>query len=259
MVLPHPLQCASPPLSYTWLAWVFSSRDHLFDASPLLHPQGWNKMWDEWVEQTGLTKYKKELVAIEFKPDGDGGDGEPDGAAAAATNGAGGKAGGKKRKAEEMEAHANGTGLPAQVNGPAVQCGMPQGGSVAAAMRCARTMSHHPCQQPHRLTENVAGMLAQPAETQGCSTHMLLGQVGRSGRLLTTAMDVLRQVQVALPAALKQVLLDDWERVEGGSLAPLPRRPSVAALLQQYVDACRTSRELVEPEEEVLKQLDLQC
>ena len=54
-----------------------------------------------------------------------------------------------------------------------------------------------------------------------------------------------------LPAALKQVLLEDWERVEGGTLVPLPRRPSIATLLQQYVDSCRTSRDVVEPEEEV--------
>ena len=62
---------------------------------------------------------------------------------------------------------------------------------------------------------------------------------------------------MALPAALKQVLLDDWERVKGGGVFPLPRRPSVATLLQQYVDSCRTSRELVEPEEEVLQDCDV--
>ena len=83
--------------------------------------QGWNKMWDEWVEQTGLTKFKKELVAIEFKAEGDGGDGEPGGAAAAATTDAGGRAGGKKRKAEDLEAHANGTVTPAQVSCPVAQ------------------------------------------------------------------------------------------------------------------------------------------
>ena len=54
-----------------------------------------------------------------------------------------------------------------------------------------------------------------------------------------------------LPAALKQVLLEDWERVEGNALGALPRRPSIATLLQQYVDSCRTSRDVVEPEEEV--------
>ena len=59
------------------------------------------------------------------------------------------------------------------------------------------------------------------------------------------------QVRVELPAALKQVLLEDWERVEGNALVALPRRPSIATLLQQYVDSCRTSRDVVEPEEEV--------
>ena len=29
--------------------------------------QGWNKQWDEWVEQTGLHKYKKELLDVKFE------------------------------------------------------------------------------------------------------------------------------------------------------------------------------------------------
>lgn len=35
--------------------------------------QGWNKKWDEWVEETGLTKYKKELVKVQFTQESEGG------------------------------------------------------------------------------------------------------------------------------------------------------------------------------------------
>ncbi|CAK0783845.1 hypothetical protein CVIRNUC_007045 [Coccomyxa viridis] len=33
----------------------------------LIHYAGWNKQWDEWVEQTGLHKYKKELLDVKFE------------------------------------------------------------------------------------------------------------------------------------------------------------------------------------------------
>jgi hypothetical protein len=83
-------------------------------TGPLITAQGWNKMWDEWVEQTGLTKFKKELAAMEFQADGKGGppEGAGGGAAAAAANG-GGKASGRKRKADEADAHANGSSMAA--------------------------------------------------------------------------------------------------------------------------------------------------
>lgn len=55
-----------------------------------------------------------------------------------------------------------------------------------------------------------------------------------------------------LPALLKQKLLDDWERIEKGSVVPLPRRPNVNDIMQQYIDAGKTNKDLVEPEEEVL-------
>ena len=39
-----------------------------------------------------------------------------------------------------------------------------------------------------------------------------------------------------MPAVLKRALLDDYDAVvEEGRLQPLPRRPSVAGLLQKYV------------------------
>lgn len=59
------------------------------------------------------------------------------------------------------------------------------------------------------------------------------------------------QVRVQLPVFLKQKLLEDWDRIQRGSIASLPRRPSVNDVLLQYVDSCKTSNDLVEPEEEV--------
>jgi hypothetical protein len=59
------------------------------------------------------------------------------------------------------------------------------------------------------------------------------------------------QVRVQIPAALKQKLLEDWDRVQTGSVASLPRRPSVNDILLHFVDACKSNKDLVEPEEEV--------
>ncbi|CAL8461794.1 g1325 [Coccomyxa elongata] len=59
------------------------------------------------------------------------------------------------------------------------------------------------------------------------------------------------KVRVHLSAALKQKLLDDWERIQSGSIAPLPRRPNVNDIMLQFVDACKSNKDLVEPEEEV--------
>lgn len=39
--------------------------------------QGWNKQWDEWVEQDGLHKFKKELLDVRL----DGGENSAQGTA----------------------------------------------------------------------------------------------------------------------------------------------------------------------------------
>ena len=54
-----------------------------------------------------------------------------------------------------------------------------------------------------------------------------------------------------LPAQLKQKLIEDWQRVDRGEQQVLPRKPSISDILQQYVDSTKSSREAVEPEEEV--------
>ena len=59
------------------------------------------------------------------------------------------------------------------------------------------------------------------------------------------------QVRVQLSAALKQKLLDDWDRIQSGAIEPLPRKPSVNDIMLQFVDACKSNKDLVEPEEEV--------
>ena len=43
-------------------------------------------------------------------------------------------------------------------------------------------------------------------------------------------------MRAALPAALKQALLDDWQRASEAAPAPLPRKPCVDAILQRYLD-----------------------
>jgi hypothetical protein len=65
--------------------------------APSLDVQGWNKKWDEWVEATGLTKYKKELAKVEFTKEGEGGTREFGGKAEAAEgNGRSRAEGGRK-------------------------------------------------------------------------------------------------------------------------------------------------------------------
>ncbi|KAK9820555.1 hypothetical protein WJX72_011618 [[Myrmecia] bisecta] len=128
----------------------------------LLHYQGWNKKWDEWVEAPGLVKYDAKLAEVDLSQEDKGG---PDGK-------------GKKRKLEEGE----------------------------------------------------AGEEDGPQDTFDKAAH----------------------IQVEVPPALKKVLLDDWERItRDGKLVPLPRRPSVRDILQQYVDANRAKKDLTDAEEEI--------
>ena len=50
-------------------------------------------------------------------------------------------------------------------------------------------------------------------------------------------------LEIDMPAALKRVLLEDYDAVvEEGRLQPLPRRPSVAVLLQRYAADVRSGR-----------------
>jgi hypothetical protein len=55
-----------------------------------------------------------------------------------------------------------------------------------------------------------------------------------------------------LPAALKQVLVDEHEALKKGlRLPPVPRNPSVAEILLQYVEESRASGQVVDGEEQV--------
>jgi hypothetical protein len=187
--------------------------------------QGWNKKWDEWVEETGLTKFNKELAKMEFTQEGEG---HPNGAAAAGGEGSGRPCGdlGSSRKADK-------TRKP------------PTHASSAAS---ANSKVGTPASDPDALYEHTAARerLGTPARC-----HVIRG-LDHARRNLPS---VYFQVRVQLPALLKQKLLDDWERVEKGSIVPLPRRPSINDIMQQYVDAGKTNKDLVEPEEEVLSPL----
>jgi len=58
-------------------------------------------------------------------------------------------------------------------------------------------------------------------------------------------------VSVRLPAALKQVLLDEHEAVKKGLRLPaVPRKPSVSEILQQYVEESRASGQVVDAQEQ---------
>jgi len=74
-------------------------------SSKIILLQGWNKKWDEWVEATGLTKYKKELAKVEFTQEGEGGTREFGGRAEAG-QGKGRAEGG--RKADKAQRQGNG-------------------------------------------------------------------------------------------------------------------------------------------------------
>lgn len=58
-------------------------------------------------------------------------------------------------------------------------------------------------------------------------------------------------VEVRLPAALKQILVDEHASVEKGlRLPPLPHKPTVTEILNQYVEESRATRQIVEVEEQ---------
>lgn len=63
---------------------------------------------------------------------------------------------------------------------------------------------------------------------------------------------MLMQVELRLPAALKQVLVDEHEAFSKGKrLPPLPRKPCVADILHRYVEESRQARQVVDVEEQV--------
>ena len=98
--------------------------------------QGWNKMWDEWVEQDGLAKFKKELAAMEFTKEGEGGSTREFGGASAAAGGGAKAGGGKKHKGDDANAHANGV-----TRGAHVRCAAPPGWHAVAGPH-ARQLLH---------------------------------------------------------------------------------------------------------------------
>lgn len=119
-----------------------------------LHYTGWNKKWDEWVEETGLQKNQG--------ADGSGGK---------KIRRSGGQGGLKKRRLDEIG-----------------------GASVESSV----------------------------------------------------------QLDLEIPAALKKILVEDHEAVvSGGRLVPLPRRPTVHEVLQQYVEEAVVARNSADTEDEI--------
>lgn len=66
------------------------------------------------------------------------------------------------------------------------------------------------------------------------------------------------QIELRLPAALKQLLIDEHEAVKKGKKLPsLPRKPSVVDILHQYVTESRQSRQAYDLEEQVCLELPM--
>ena len=62
-----------------------------------------------------------------------------------------------------------------------------------------------------------------------------------------------------LPAALKQILLDEHTATKKGlRLPPLPRKPSVADILDRYIEDSREERQIAELEEQVTLMIPMQ-
>ena len=61
-----------------------------------------------------------------------------------------------------------------------------------------------------------------------------------------------KQIEVRLPAALKEILVNEHEAFKKGlKLPPIPRKPSVMDILNEYVKECHTPGPNVTPEEKV--------
>lgn len=61
---------------------------------------------------------------------------------------------------------------------------------------------------------------------------------------------------VELPKILERVLFDDWKKIVAqGCLVSLPRRPSIANVMNQYRDDVLAQKEWSEPETAVLKEM----
>lgn len=60
------------------------------------------------------------------------------------------------------------------------------------------------------------------------------------------------QIKLPLPAILKKVLIDDWERItKEDKRIPLPRKPIVSDILTQYVDNAKSKSDAADAETEV--------
>lgn len=113
--------------------------------------QGWNKKWDEWVEETGLTKYNKDLAKMEFTQEGEGGTKEfgANVRNAEAHARSGGEAGSSKKAEKSRKLTAHG-GVPGST-----------GSKVGILQPCLTGPSlHNPPISHSRICRRVAGISA---------------------------------------------------------------------------------------------------
>mmetsp|Transcript_2256 Transcript_2256/g.4529 ORF Transcript_2256/g.4529 Transcript_2256/m.4529 type:complete len:293 (-) Transcript_2256:180-1058(-) len=125
----------------------------------LVHYQGWNKKWDEWLTAGKLIRDTEEARIIER---------------------------------EKLDAAAQ---------------SMKKGGGVKVKGDAQKPPSSHKAKKRKQESVDEDNMAAD------------------------------MQLSISLPASLKKQLITDWENItKEGKLVPLPRKPTVKALLQQYLD-----------------------
>ncbi|KAK9846588.1 hypothetical protein WJX81_007200 [Elliptochloris bilobata] len=182
----------------------------------MLHYTGWNKKYDEWVEAPGLTKFNAALLGMSL---------DTVGAGAAASGGPGSR---------------SAAGFPGAA-APSSRGALTGAGALPAADAAADGGTGNGAFIP-ALSGAGGGGEGFGGVTGGGGG----GGRSRAGERKRRRVDEIGggafaplpgpPVRAALPAALKQALLDDWQRASQAAPPPLPRKPCVDTILQRYLD-----------------------
>uniref|UniRef100_A0A383VIF0 Uncharacterized protein n=1 Tax=Tetradesmus obliquus TaxID=3088 RepID=A0A383VIF0_TETOB len=188
----------------------------------LLHYTGWNKKWDEWVEETGLRRAPASGSSSKSQP-----------AAAPPPTAAADAAG--PRSSSAAAAAAAGGGPPA--GGAAAGIG----GSAAAAAAAATAAAAGAAVPGRKQAKN--GLTVQRQRKPGDPAGPEPAEV---------------QLALELPAALQKQLLDQYDAMhDEGRTVALPRRPNVAQILQGYVAYVREKQGESAAEEDIVMGLQV--
>eukprot|EP01113_Clastostelium_recurvatum_P034526 TRINITY_DN4693_c0_g1_i3.p1 TRINITY_DN4693_c0_g1~~TRINITY_DN4693_c0_g1_i3.p1 ORF type:complete len:349 (+),score=65.25 TRINITY_DN4693_c0_g1_i3:238-1284(+) len=166
----------------------------------LLHYQGWNDRWDEWVDASRLLKYNDENKQLQAKMAEDH----------------------KAAKAAKAKAAASSSMLKKK---PSNQTTTTKGDSSSPQPFVKKKKSDDSVSSPlPSLPSPQISLIPSSSQLPSSSTTNSSASASSS-----------TYVELILPLALKRKLVDDWEQItQERSLVPLPRTPCVAEIIRSF-------------------------